>query len=205
MKITNLLFDLGGVIMDIDRMECIRAFQAIGMPHPEELLGDYGQKGPFLALERGEITPATFRQQLRPYFDRPVTDQAIDQAFCRFLLGIPVHRLRDLEQLRRQGFHTYLLSNTNLLMWQQYILPDFTKDGHDINHYFDGIITSFEVRAYKPEPAIFQAAIDRLGIDPAATLFFDDSQANLDGASALGFHTALVTPRNGFINQIPRQ
>lgn len=205
MNIKNLLFDLGGVILDIDRMECIKALRAIGMPHPEELLGDYGQKGPFLALERGEITTAEFRDRLRQYFDRPVSDEAIDRAFCEFLRGIPAERLHAIEELRAQGFNTYLLSNTNDLMWRQYILPEFTKDGQDINHYFDGIITSFEVKAYKPEAAIFQAAIDRLGIHPGETLFYDDSQANLDGASALGFHTALVTPDNGFMNQIPRQ
>lgn len=203
MTIKNLLFDLGGVIMNIDRMQCVEAFKEAGMLHPEELLGDYGQKGPFLALERGEITPAEFRSEIRRYFVREVSDDAIDTAFCRFLTGIPVERLHALEELRGQGFRTYLLSNTNALMWEKYILPDFRKDGHDINYYFDGIITSFEVKAYKPEKQIFQAAIDILGIDPAETLFFDDSQANLNGAALLGFKTALVTDENGFMNQIP--
>lgn len=201
--IRNLLFDLGGVIMDIDRMNAVEALRDAGMPHPEELLGDYGQKGPFLALERGEITPAEFHTHLRPYFTRPVTDDAIDDAFCHFLLGIPLERLHALETLRRRGFRVCLLSNTNAVMWHRYILPEFTKDGHDINHYFDGIITSFEVKAYKPEPAIFHAAVDRLGIEPSETLFFDDSQANLDGAATLGFHTALVTDEHPFMNQIP--
>lgn len=205
MTTKNLLFDLGGVILNIDRMKCVEALKKIGMPHPEELLGDYGQKGPFLALERGEITPEQFRTQLRQYFERPVTDDAIDEAFCEFLRGIPVERLHSLEQLRQKGFGIYLLSNTNALMWERYIIPEFTKDGHNINHYFDGIITSFEVKAYKPEAAIFQAAIDRLGIDPTETLFFDDSQANLDGAAKLGFKTALVTDDNGFMNQIPAE
>jgi len=204
MTVRNLLFDLGGVIMNIDRLECIRAFKEIGMPHPEELLGDYGQKGPFLALERGEITPDEFRTQLRQYLECDVTDESIDEAFCRFLTGIPVERLHAIEELRRRGFMTYLLSNTNAIMWKRYILPEFKKDGHDINHYFDGIITSFEVKAYKPEREIFHAAIDQLGIKADETLFFDDSQANLDGALPLGFKTALVTEDNGFMNQIPQ-
>ena len=204
MKIKNLLFDLGGVIMNINRMNAVNALRQAGMPHPEQLLGDYGQKGPFLALERGEITPAQFHEQLRPYFDRSVTGEEIDRAFIKFLTGIPVERLHDLEQLHREGYHIYLLSNTNPVMWYGYILDEFKKDGHDINYYFDGIITSFEVKAYKPEPAIFEAAINRLGIKPDETLFFDDSQSNLDGAARLGFHTALVTTDNGFMNQIPR-
>ena len=203
MKIKNLMFDLGGVIMNIDRMRAVRALAAAGMRDPESLLGDYGQKGPFLALERGDITPDEFHAQLKPYFDRPVTDDEIDTAFCEFLTGIPVERLRALEELKQRGFNIYLLSNTNKVMWDRYILPEFTKDGHDIGHYFDGVITSFDVKAYKPEAAIFQAAIDRCDIDPAETVFYDDSKANLDGAAALGFSTAWVTDDNPFMNQIP--
>ena len=197
--IRNLLFDMGGVILDIDRNKAIKALKEAGMPHPEELLGDYGQKGPFLALERGEISVQEFREQLRSYFDRPVTDNAIDDAFCEFLVGIPVERLRALESLKKKGYNIYMLSNTNALMWDKYILTEYKKDGHDIDHYFDGIIASFQVKAYKPEKEIFEAAVNILGIKPEETLFFDDSQANLDAAAALGFKTALVTDDRGFI------
>ncbi len=202
--IKNLLFDLGGVILDIDRMKAVEALREAGMRNPEELLGDYGQQGPFLALERGEITPAQFRDELRAYFDRPVDDETIDEAFCQFLRGIPPHRLRALEQLHRR-FRIYLLSNTNALMWDRYILPEFTKLGKDIHYYFDGLIASFEVKAYKPEPAIFRAAEQLLGIEPEETLFFDDSQANVEAARRLGFHAALVTPETDFITLIAKK
>ena len=197
--IKNLLFDMGGVILDIDRSRAIKALKEAGMPRPEDLLGDYGQKGPFLALERGEISVEEFHEQLRQYFDRPVTDDAIDDAFCEFLTGIPVERLRALEELKKKGYNMYLLSNTNALMWDKYILNEYKKDGHDIDYYFDGIIASFQVKAYKPEKEIFEAAERILGIKPEETLFFDDSQANLDAAAGLGFNTALVTGERGFI------
>lgn len=201
--IKNLLFDLGGVILDIDRLKAVEALRQAGMRSPEDFLGDFGQKGPFLALERGEITPDEFHAELRPYFDREVDDDTIDTAFCEFLRGIPDQRLRALHQLRRR-FRTYLLSNTNAIMWDRYILPEFTKLGHDINYYFDGLITSFEVKAYKPDPAIFKAAAELLGIEPEETLFFDDSQANVEAARRLGFHAAYVTPDNDFITIISK-
>lgn len=202
--IKNLLFDLGGVIMDIDRMSAVKALSEAGMRDPAELLGDYGQRGPFLALERGEITPDQFHEDLSAYFTRPVTDDEIDEAFCQFLQGIPTERLHALEELKRRGFNLCLLSNTNEVMWHRYILREFAKDGHDIDYYFPGgVITSFEVKAYKPEPAIFRETIHRLGILPEETLFYDDSQTNLDGAARLGFHTAHVTPEQGFMDQIP--
>lgn len=198
--IKNLLFDLGGVILDIERSRCVEALRELGMPHPEEMLGDYGQKGPFLALERGDVTPAEFREELRGYITRPVTDGQIDEALNRFLVGIPVERLHALEELRKRGYGIYMLSNTNAIMWNGFIKREFMKDGHDMEYYFDGVIPSFEVRAYKPEEAIFRAACERLGIKPEETLFFDDSQANLDGAAKLGFRTALVTAEKGFMD-----
>ena len=79
--VKNLLFDLGGVIMYIDRNRAVKALEAIGLTDADSMLGEYGQKGAFLALEKGEIDAAEFRRQLRPHFDRPVTDEEIDTAF----------------------------------------------------------------------------------------------------------------------------
>lgn len=87
-----------------------------------------------------------------------------------------------------------MLSNTNAIMWNGVILDEFKKDGHDVNYYFDNIVTSFDVHAYKPEAAIFTAAERKCGIKPDETLFFDDSQRNVDAALALGFHAVLVPP-----------
>lgn len=79
--IKNLLFDLGGVIMDIRREDCIRAFKSLGMVHPEDFLGEYSQKGPFMELEEGAISPEEFRGRLRKMLPEGVTDAQIDEAF----------------------------------------------------------------------------------------------------------------------------
>lgn len=191
--IRNIMFDLGGVIMDIKRENAVAALQAIGMADADNMLGVYGQKGPFLQLEKGEITIPEFRSALRPYISGNPSDDQIDDAFCRFLIGIPADRLHQLEQLRSDGYGIYLLSNTNPLMWERFILPEFRKDGHDINHYFDGIVTSFEEHAYKPDAAIFNRAAQKFGIKPAETIFLDDSAANCEAARRCGFEAAHVS------------
>ena len=63
--IRNLLFDLGGVLMDLDRSRCVRAFDAMGMADADSFFGLYKQTGPFMSLEEGSIDPVTFRRQLR--------------------------------------------------------------------------------------------------------------------------------------------
>lgn len=200
----TLLFDLGGVIMDIRRDNAVEALRALGMADADDFLGEYGQKGPFLALEKGEITPGEFRDELRPMLRAGVSDAEIDAAFNRFLTGIPLERLRALERLH--ATHSiYMLSNTNAIMWHSRIAEEFRKDGHDRDYYFDGCVTSFEARCYKPDAAIFRETLRKFGLNAPDVVFFDDSQANCDAAARLGFKTVWVAPGQEFYNlEIPR-
>lgn len=189
--VQNLMFDLGGVIMDIERARCVKAFLELGMPDPNQFLGEYSQGGPFGALESGQITPDEFHAEIKKLIPGIVTDRQIDEAFIKFLIGIPVHRLRQLQLLRRK-YNLYLLSNTNEIMWNAFILGDFRRDGLDINGYFDGVCTSFEAKCMKPAPGIFEYAAKKFGINPADTVFLDDSRVNADAATALGFRGLCV-------------
>lgn len=195
----NLLFDLGGVIMDIDRLRCVEAYRRLGMVRPEDFLGNYAQKGPFMLIESGAISADDFRSEMRKFLPAGVTDSQIDYAFFEFLVGIPRHRLEELRILRKLH-KVYLLSNTNPIMWDGKIADEFRQEGLEREDYFDGMVTSFEAKSMKPDRRIFDYAIEKLGIDPTETLFFDDSQANLDAAARLGFMTALVPPGTEFID-----
>lgn len=198
----NLLFDLGGVIMDIEKERCVAAFESLGLENAQSYFGDFAQQGPFAAIESGSIGPDEFHAILRRQLPAGVTDPQIDAAFCRFLIGIPPRRLAALRELRRR-FRVYLLSNTNPIMWDSVIRSEFTREGMTREDYFDGIVTSFRARVMKPDRRIFDYAVASLGIVPAETLFIDDSQANLDAAAALGFSTALCAPGTEFTSLIP--
>lgn len=189
--IKNLLFDLGGVIMDLDRDRCVRAFEALGMADANEFLGVYGQKGAFLALERGDIDAAEFRRQIRPLISRPVTDDEIDHAFTQFLIGIPRERLAALRELRKR-YGIYLLSNTNPIMFEGFIADEFRKEGGTMADYFDGVVASYKAKCYKPDREIFDYTREHCGIKGEETLFFDDSQANVDAAVKAGFQAVHV-------------
>lgn len=191
--IKNLLFDLGGVIMDIRRENCEEAFRQLGMADIGEYLGDYGQKGPFAALEEGKISEEEFRAEVRRHIAREVSDEEIDRAFNRFLTGIPVMRLEELRKLRGK-YKLYMLSNTNSIMWRQDIAEAFRQEGLTVDDYFDGIVTSFEAKCCKPAPGIFNRVVEKFGIRPEETVFFDDSKANVEAAAKLGFATRHVAP-----------
>jgi putative hydrolase of the HAD superfamily len=199
--IKNLLFDQGGVIVDIERDRCLEELRRLGMEAPERLVGLYRQDGPFFALENGDVTLEEFHQELRPLMPQGVTDEQMDHAFSSFIVGIPLHRLQSLRQLRKR-YKTYILSNTNPLMFEGVIARAFAQEGLDVNAYFDGITVSYKARSNKPDRKIFEYAISTMGIVPEETLFFDDGQENLDAAARLGFKTALVTPGSEFMDII---
>lgn len=195
--IKNLLFDLGGVIMNLDRNRCVEAFKAIGLAEADDMLGIAAQKGPFGQLEEGMISPDQFRHEMRSRIGKPVSDAEIDYTLNRFLIGIPVHRLQQLRALR-EHYGVYMLSNTNPIMWNSFIAEQFRLEGLEITDYFDGIITSFEAKCMKPSPRIFDYAAETLKINPTETLFLDDAEINCRAAESLGWHAALVAPGSEF-------
>lgn len=203
--ISNLLFDLGGVIIDIERERCVEAFERLGLENADSYFGRYAQSGIFMAIEDGSMTIDAFHAALREKLPQGVNDYQIDTAFQRFIVGIPEHRLAALRKLRRDGYGIYLLSNTNPIMWRGVIATEFGKEGLRREDYFDGIVTSFEARCAKPDERIFRYTAETLGIDPAETLFFDDSQANVDAAIACGYKAVLVAEGTEFTDYLPEK
>lgn len=201
----NILFDLGGVIVDIRRQDCIAAFQRHGFDDIAEYLGDYGQKGVFRSIEDGSISPEEFRAALRRHIPRQVSDAQLDEAFNAFIKGIPRHRLQTLLRLRADGWKLYVISNTNSIMWEQSLKREFEKDGLSREDYFDGIVTSFEAGCCKPERAIFDKVVADFGITPAETIFFDDSEENCHIGQSLGFNAIHVPTGKEFIDLMPCQ
>ncbi len=197
----NIIFDLGGVVIDLRRENAVKALTSLGITDADALLGEYEQKGPFLLLEKGLLTTADFYDDMLPRCNAGTDCVAIRDAFEKFLVALPVERLRAIAALRRKGFRVFVLSNTNPLMYNHWIDAAFREDGRSINDYFDGIVTSFQERTCKPDPEIFRRVIERYSLDPADTLMLDDSAANCESARSVGLH-AIRIDNNGEDNTL---
>lgn len=195
---TDIVFDLGGVILDIDRQRCVNRLQALGLKDAGRMLDLYCQTGDFLALESGTMSAAAFFDSLRACANTGVTDSMIESALCDFICGLPVSRLRHLRELRKQGKRLYVLSNTNPIMYHSVIDRLFRQEGLSIRDYFDGEILSFQEQVCKPSPAIFELLIHRYCPNANATLFLDDSPANCEAARSCGIDSLLVQPATEF-------
>lgn len=194
--IENVIFDLGGVVIDLDRDRAVRALETLGLKDADDMLGLYRQKEPFLGLETGRVKAGEFFDLLREQCPG-ATDTMLTTAFNEFLVDIPVERLEMLRRMRMAGYRIFVLSNTNPVMYNSWIASAFRKESGTINDYFDGIVTSFQELTCKPDPEIFATVLRRYGLDPACTLMLDDSDANCRAAAGVGMHALRVGRTRG--------
>ena len=191
----HLVFDLGGVVFRLDKMIAIKRFKEIGVTQVEEFLDDYAQKGIFGDLEAGKLTAEQYRDELSQIVGKQLTMKQLEYAWTGYAAELYQRNFDALLRLRREGFPVALLSNTNPFMMRWVRSNEFDGNGHGIEHYFDRLYLSYEMRMMKPSPEIFKAMIEGEETAPDNILFIDDSARNCEAAAALGIKT--LNPDNG--------
>lgn len=186
--IKNLLIDLGGVLINLNRQRCVENFEKLGIPDVIDYLDIYHEDGIFMQLEKGLITPSDFRHGIREMMGKVVSDKQIDAAWNSFLADIPTYKL-DLLLKLREKYVVYLLSNTNEIHWKWVCKNAFPYRTFKVEDYFEKTYLSFEMNMAKPEPEIFKTVIEDAGITPEETFFIDDSEINCKAAHELGILT----------------
>lgn len=192
-SISTLIFDFGGVLINLKREAAIDAFRKLGLDTADQLLDNYVQSGIFMQLENGSLSAADFRDEVRKLTAPTVTDEQIDQALYAFLLDIPAEKLELLLALRRK-FRVVMLSNTNPIHFPWCTATKFTYKGHQLGDFFDACYLSYELKCSKPDAEIFHKLLSAEGVAPESCLFFDDGIQNIQAAQALHFQTVLVKP-----------
>lgn len=188
-EIKNVIFDFGGVIVDLSLPTVIESFHQLGV-NVEAFLGRYVQQGIFQQLETGEITPQAFCQQLAPN----VPDEKVCEAWNSMLPRIPLRRLQAIKALSKR-YHLSLLSNTNDIHWEHSIQHLFRPQGYDPAMLFEHQFLSQRMHLAKPGREIFEEVLRLSGYKPEETIFVDDSEANCKAFAELGVQT--FTPSHG--------
>lgn len=190
-NISTLIFDFGGVLINLDLDQCILNLKKLGLENVEQYLSNFGQKDFFLQFEKGQIGTVIFREEIRKLTPKKLTDAEIDTAWCSFLCDIPSEKLEMLLQLRKK-FRILMLSNTNPLHIEVSAASEFEKTGRKRSDYFDKCYLSYEMNMAKPDEEIFQAILDTEQVQPSECLFLDDGIKNIEKAKNMGFQTYLV-------------
>mgnify|MGYP000264854633 FL=1 len=194
-NIRHIIFDLGGVLLNLDVEGCTRAFEKAGLKDIRSVLTGTNEGGIFSEYERGEIGTPEFRDGIRQLASQSLTDDEIDRMWVNELLDIPQEKLDLLVSLRSK-YDIYLLSNTNELHWQHVVESLLPQQNYRVEDLFKETFLSFRMKLAKPDPEIFREVLRQAGLKPEETLFIDDSAVNCQAAQSVSIQTEHYKPGN---------
>lgn len=185
------IFDLGNVLYAVDASRTMAALETLGMPHFDgPISNSHAAGGPFSLYCDGLISTPQFYDGVRQTCHVNATDNQIRQAWNAMLLGFRTDALDQVRQLRANGHKIALLSNCNALHADE-VRAQFPDSGN-FDDLFDAIFFSQEIHISKPRPEAWLTVLSTMGFNPADAAFYDDSQINIDAASALGISSQRV-------------
>jgi putative hydrolase of the HAD superfamily len=191
--IQNFIFDLGGVLYDVDFAKTKDAFVKIGYPHFDEFFTQFHSNPLFEKFETGAISDKDFLNEVQQYSEKAVTQDQITEAWNAMLGGFRMKEVAFVKSLKKER-SVFLLSNTNSIHYGVFQPEFFEQTGHNFDDCFNGAHYSHILRKRKPYPETFTHLITLHDLIPEETLFIDDSYTNTEGAAKAGLHTLLLKP-----------
>ena len=208
-KIKNIIFDLGGVILDIDENIVYKELEKMGvniaeLAHSKDFI-DIMSK-----FDTGIYTAPTFRKKMKALLGlEKMTDQKFDSIWNAMLLDIPRERVEAIEQIKKH-YKIFLMSNTNEIHYDLYVRDLQLRFGYDeFDKLFHKSYFSFAEHLEKPDPRFFELILDHEHLLPEETLFIDDTEKNIKVAQSLGIRTYHISReelvRNLFSNGVLKE
>lgn len=192
-----LIFDLGGVILDIHFDRSFAALIKMGVPAEIMNEEDCLLNATIRDFDRGDITKEFFFDYIATACTNKklATMEYIAQAWNCMLGEFPDEKIEDIKRLRKRGYRIVMLSNTNEGHWDEIERIFTNATGEKIEHCFDALYLSYRMHRRKPEKEIFLELLTNENAKPEECIFFDDSEENCDAARSLGI-TAIKMERN---------
>ena len=187
-QIKNILFDLGGVIINLDYQRTIDEFSALAGFNANTIFTQEIQLQVFDSFEKGEINEKEFLNQLSSLLKITDTEKIIN-AWNAMLLDFPLNRIQLLEKVKK-NYNTFLFSNTNSIHFTAFSKILFnTHKLNSLSPLFKKDYYSHTLGMRKPDPASFLFIIQEQKIIPSETIFIDDSFQHIQGAQTAGLKT----------------
>ncbi len=188
----NIIFDLGGVILDIDPERTRKSFLKIITPEQvdkaftSKILYDF---------ETGNITAQQLRSQLEVLLQTNFDETKFNRAWNAMLLDYKPKRIERIQWLKR-SHKLFLLSNTNELHYSCFSDKLINEYGVSFNNLFSKVYLSHKMGLVKPNLEIYRQVLIEQNLIPEKTLFIEDTKENALAAKKLGIEI-LIIPRNG--------
>lgn len=199
----NIIFDLGGVLTNLDYQLTINAFKRLGFGDFDKMYTQFTANPLFADFERGNISTDSFYAEIKRLGPATISNQQIDDAWNAMLLDYRKDTPAFLESLRPK-YKLYLLSNTNDIHYRAFknIFTDAIGIP-SIDVFFDKAYYSHFIHRRKPDVETFEWVMSDAAILPSETLFIDDSYNNIEGAKSIGLQTHLLLPNERIQDVLP--
>ncbi len=188
-EVKAIIFDLGGVLINLAPNKTRDAFIELGIPHFEELFTVFKATPLFDDLETGRVQPAEFIEKIQNESQAPISEDQIITAWNAMLLDF---RLESLEFIRSlsEKYPVFLYSNTNRIHYEAFeaYYRSLNPDRH-FNDLFKKAYYSHEIGYRKPEIEGYQHILNDQELVAGNTLFVDDNAGNIEGAKLAGLLT----------------
>lgn len=183
--IKGIIFDMGGVLIDLDYERCVASFLKLGFKNIRDYLDPCHQKGIYGDMESGKVSEDKFYDFALSQCYEGTRREDIDACMKSFYDGPSLRTGEYLRSLKERGYRIYMLSNNNPIM-MRICSGDFSRAGIGLDDFFDKLFISSSMKMLKPGPEIFLKAISETGLSTDELLFLDDSPRNTAGARAVG-------------------
>ena len=193
-NIDQVIFDFGGVFLEVDYHATRAAFEKLGVSDFESMYSQANANTLFQDLEKGLIDESEFYKRINETCGLQLNVAQIQEAWNAMLGQYRESSVQFLKTLKDR-YKLYLFSNTNIIHMAQF-RQKFrdTHEGRDFDSFFTRSFYSCDMKLRKPDIESFEWIIDELGIDPTRTLFIDDSRQNIEAAAETGMQTILLEP-----------
>lgn len=180
-----IIFDLGGVILNLNYQLTIDAFKALGIVDFDNMYTQAKQNDLFDRFETGQISSQHFINSLLPYLQNGTNPNKVVQAWNAMILDFPIQRLELLDKLKNK-YRIFLLSNTNDIHLQEVKRSLAKTTDRSLESFFEKTYVSHEMKMRKPNKEIFETVCSENNLNPASTLFIDDTLGHIEGAEKTG-------------------
>lgn len=198
-SVKNILFDLGGVLLNLDVAQTREAFIKLGVTQIDDLFRIGHADSFFKEYEMGTISDEVFIEKARQLAFPGTTGDQIIAAWNVMLLDFPAERVLFLYELKSK-YRLFLFSNTNAIHLQAFHKSYQQVYGTAMDDLFEKAYYSHVINQRKPDVAAFQYVIKDSGIEAGETLFIDDALVNIEGAWQAGLQAVHLTGGKTILN-----
>lgn len=181
-----LLFDLGGVVINLDFNRAFRLWASRAGCDPSLLARRFSIDDPYERHERGEIPGSSYFASLRDSLGVDLSEDDLIDGWNDVYLG-PVPGMSKVLSVARRHFPLFAFTNSNPThksVWEHLYADELRP--------FKSIFVSSDLGVRKPDSEAFHLVARRMGVEPAEVLFFDDGLENVEGARTAGMQSVLV-------------